>query len=135
MSSFSIFSDGACRGNPGPSGVGVVIKNPQGSLLKEVSLYIGNSTNNAAEYMALIIGLIEALKLNIKNASVFMDSELLVRQITGKYKIKGENLKPLFFQVKYLCTHFDEINFNHIPREQNQDADRLAYEATKQALL
>jgi ribonuclease HI len=130
MSSFKLYTDGSSRGNPGPAGIGAVIKDPKGVKLKEVSIAIGPTTNNVAEYLALIIGLTEALLLKIDDLRVFLDSELLVKQIKGEYKIKREHLKPLLLHIKYLIKKFKKIEFNHIMREENREADRLAFSAT-----
>ncbi|MDP8216459.1 MAG: ribonuclease HI family protein [Candidatus Kaelpia imicola] len=131
MSSFRLYSDGSSRGNPGPAGVGVVIKDSHGVILKELSLPIGSSTNNVAEYLALIVGLTEALLLGIDDLKVFLDSELLVKQVKGEYKTKKEHLKPLLVNIKYLLNNFESIEFNHILREENREADKLAYSAAE----
>ncbi len=131
MSSFKLYSDGSSRGNPGPAGVGIVIKDPKGVNLKEISVSIGSTTNNVAEYMALIIGLTEALLLKIDDLKVFLDSELLVKQVKGEYKTKKEHLKPLLINIKYLIQNFKKIEFNHVLREHNREADRLAFSATE----
>ena len=135
MSSYSLYSDGASRGNPGHSGIGVVIKDENSKIVKKVSQYIGQGTNNVAEYIALIVGLEEAVKLGIKDIEAFLDSELLVKQIEGAYKVKSEHLKPLLFLVKYLSNFFPGIVYKHIPREKNKEADRLASEAVKKDLF
>ncbi len=131
MSSFKLYSDGSSRGNPGPAGIGVVIKDPQGVIVKKVSFSIGSSTNNVAEYLALIVGLTEALILGIDDLKVFLDSELLVKQVKGEYKTKKEHLKPLLMNIKYLLSNFKKIDLNHVLRENNKEADRLAYSATE----
>ena len=135
MSSYRLYSDGASRGNPGHSGIGVVIKDEDGKIVKKVSQYIGRGTNNVAEYIALIVGLEEAAKLGVKNLEVFLDSELLVKQIKGVYKVKSEHLKPLLFLVEYLNKSFSGIVYKHIPREKNKEADKLASEAVKRDLF
>jgi ribonuclease HI len=120
-----IFTDGAARGNPGPAGIGIVIRNEKEVLL-EVSDYIGKTTNNVAEYMALIRGLEEAIDLGEKNVEVFCDSELMVKQINGEYRVKNEGLIPLYNQVKSLIKQFKHFSINHTPREENKLADKLA---------
>ena len=125
-----IFTDGACSGNPGPAAIGVVIKN-QEKTIKEISRSIGQATNNIAEYTALIEGLREAKVLKADEILVTTDSELMYRQVIGDYKVKHENIKPLFEQVKHLCLGFKSVQVVHIPREQNAHADRLVRRALK----
>ena len=120
-----IFTDGACSGNPGPAAIGVVIKS-EGTTIKEISHFIGNATNNIAEYTALIWALQEALGLQADEVFVKTDSELMYRQIIGKYKVKHEGIKPLFEKVGSLVVRFKRAEFKHVPREQNQEADKLA---------
>lgn len=120
-----IFTDGACSGNPGPAAIGVVIKN-QNKTIKEISRSIGQGTNNIAEYSALIHGLKAALELKADELLVRTDSELMYKQIIGDYKVKHENIKPLFEEVKNLVGGFKQVEFKHVPREQNSEADKLA---------
>ncbi|MFA4858092.1 MAG: ribonuclease HI family protein [Candidatus Margulisiibacteriota bacterium] len=121
----TVHSDGAARGNPGPAGIGVVIKNGAQTLL-EISDYIGETTNNIAEYTALIRGLKATLKLGHKTADFYLDSELLVKQIKGEYRVKNEGLKPLFLQAQSLIKKFHAFSIHHTRRENNQEADALA---------
>ncbi|NQT29196.1 MAG: ribonuclease HI family protein [Candidatus Saganbacteria bacterium] len=123
--SIQIFVDGAARGNPGPAGIGVVIRNDK-EILLEVADFIGKATNNVAEYMALIRGLEEAIDLKEKHVEVFSDSELLVRQINGEYKVKNEGLIPLFYHAKALTKKFKKFKIYHTPREENKEPDKLA---------
>ena len=132
MNSFKLYTDGASRGNPGPSGVGIVIKEPNGNIIKKTSFSIGNCTNNVSEYTALITGLSEAIGLGIKKIEVFLDSELLIKQIKGFYRARSTNISAYLFLAKYLSKNFDQIEYFHIPREENKDADRLATKATIQ---
>lgn len=120
-----IFTDGAARGNPGPAGIGVVIRN-DAKILVEVSDFIGKSTNNVAEYMAFIRGLEEAIDLGEKNIEVFADSELLVKQMNGEYKVKNAGLIPLFHHAKSLSRKFKHCRIYHTLREENKLADKLA---------
>lgn len=120
-----IFIDGAARGNPGPAGIGVLIKNGSQTIL-EVSDFIGETTNNVAEYEALLRGLVEANKLNINQIEVISDSELLVKQIKGEYRVKNESLKPLFEQAQELIQLFSSFKITHVRREKNKAADKLA---------
>jgi len=120
-----IFVDGACSGNPGPAGIGVLI-NENGSKLKEISRRIGDATNNIAEYSALICALQEALKLKADVLKIFTDSELVYKQVIGVYKVKDEKMRVLFEQVKSLSEGFSDIEIKHVKREFNKEADRLA---------
>ena len=120
-----IFTDGAARGNPGPAGIGVVIRN-DAKVMLEVADYIGKATNNVAEYMAFIRGLEEALDMDEKTVEVYCDSELLVKQINGEYKVKNEGLIPLFHHALSLVKKFKHCRVYHTIREENKHADRLA---------
>ena len=135
MEKIIIYTDGGSRGNPGPAGMGVVVANEKGKMVKEYSGFLGVKTNNEAEYEAVIFGLkkIKALlgKEKIKNTEIEfrLDSELVARQLEGFYKIENEKLAPLFLKIWNLKIDFGRIYFKHIPREQNREADRLANEA------
>lgn len=120
-----IFIDGACHGNPGPAGVGVAIFEGDVSL-EQISMPIGDATNNIAEYSALIHGLIQALRLKADHVTILTDSQLVCRQVAGAYKIKSVHLKFLHDQVVSLLRTFQKAEVKHIPREQNKIADRLA---------
>lgn len=124
-----INTDGAARGNPGPAGVGAVITTGEGDLIDEAFEYIGEATNNVAEYQALIVGLKKAMAYRDKSVRVYLDSELLVKQLSGAYKVKNSGLKPLFTAAKDLLNLYPRIEIRHVPRERNKDADRLANEA------
>jgi len=121
-----IFADGACRGNPGPASIGVLITQDDGNTLMEISHSIGQSTNNRAEYQALITGLEEALKLGAQEVDIRMDSTLVVQQIRGKYRVKNLQLQPLWQHAMQLLKNFSSYHINQIPREQNSRADCLA---------
>lgn len=121
-----LYSDGACRGNPGVGGAGAVITDAQDSVLWEGKEYLGHCTNNIAEYKALILGLRGALAEGYKNLEVYLDSELLANQINGTYRVKNENLKVLMNEVRSLLTSFDSIQVKHVLRSNNSHADRLA---------
>lgn len=133
MKKLIINSDGAARGNPGPAGIGVFIKDDKGNVVMEIAKYIGKTTNNQAEYQALVAGLRAAVKLKAAEVSVFADSELMVNQIKGLYKVKNGGLKPLFDEVKGLLRKFKACNIAYVPREENKEADRLANEAIDNA--
>ena len=124
-----IYSDGASSGNPGKSGIGAVVT-VEGRT-HEISRFIGITTNNVAEYSALIAALEKALYLGASEAEVFLDSELLVRQINGVYKVRHENLKPLFDKCVRLLGRFSRFTVRHIPREQNRRADALSRKGIK----
>lgn len=125
-----IYADGGARGNPGPAALGVVIKQ-QGTVVKKYAEYLGEATNNEAEYQAAIFGLKKIKSLFGKDKAgqialeVLMDSELVVRQLNREYKIKEESLQPFFIKLWNLTIDFKSVSFAHIPREQNADADRL----------
>jgi ribonuclease HI len=130
-----LFTDGASRGNPGPAGGGVVINNADGSPLLRKAFFFGESTNNAAEYNALIHGLEEALKLSPQSLVVFLDSELVVRQVNGQYRVRHKDLLPLYQRAMSLLKKIPKVRVAHIPREQNKEADQLANEGIDQILL
>jgi ribonuclease HI len=121
-----LYSDGACRGNPGVGGAGAVITDAQGSVIWESKEYLGHCTNNIAEYKALILGLKGALTEGYKNLEVYLDSELLTNQINGSYRVKNEKLKVLMTEIRGLLTSFDTIQVKHVLRSSNSHADRLA---------
>lgn len=133
MKKLEIYIDGASKGNPGPSGVGAVICE-DGQTIKNISNYIGNATNNVAEYTALIYALQEALKLKADILKINTDSQLLHRQINKVYKIKNPNIIALYNQVLHLLSGFKRVSFNSIPREDNRGADKLATQAIKRQL-
>ncbi|MCQ9208091.1 MAG: ribonuclease HI family protein [Omnitrophica bacterium] len=124
-----IYIDGAARGNPGEAGIGISIKNGQGKPLRQLYKYIGQATNNAAEYTALIYALQEAFILGLKNAVVHSDSELLVKQLNGEYRVKNANLKSYFEQFLHLKRGFSSLEIRQISREQNKESDKLANQA------
>jgi ribonuclease HI len=121
-----LYSDGACRGNPGIGGAGAVITDAEDKVLWEGKEYLGECTNNIAEYKALILGLKGALAHGYKKLDVYMDSELLARQINGSYRVKNEKLKVLMQEVRSLIASFDSIQVRHVLRCHNAQADRLA---------
>jgi ribonuclease HI len=118
--------DGASRGNPGEAGCGAVLFNPEGESVRELSRYLGKTTNNVAEYAGLLMGLEEALKLVIKRLRVESDSELLVRQLNGVYKVKEPRLIELNQKARELLRRFESYRIIHVRREQNRIADKLA---------
>ncbi len=124
-----IHVDGAARGNPGPAGAGVLVTTPSGDVVEEVTAYIGNATNNVAEYRALILGLAAAARLGATSVTVHMDSELVVRQMLGQYQVKNPTLKVLHAEASELRSRFTRFSIQHVPRAANAEADRLANEA------
>ena len=123
---YKLFSDGACRGNPGIGGAGAVIKDARENVVWEGKEYLGHCTNNIAEYRALILGLKGALAQGYKSLVVYMDSELLAKQIDGSYRVKNENLQILMKDVRNLLASFNSVVVKHVPRLHNSHADKLA---------
>ena len=127
MKRLIIYSDGAAIPNPGPSGIGVVLYDEKGGVVAEISRYIGESTNNVAEFTALIAGLEEALRLGANGVDLKLDSELLVRQLQGKYRSK--KMKHLYEQIRRLLEEFELYTVEHVPRARNKHADALSKRA------
>jgi ribonuclease HI len=128
-----IYIDGASKGNPGPSGIGVVICH-NAQTIKNISSYIGNTTNNVAEYTALIYALEEALKLKAETLKINTDSQLLYRQLNKVYKIKNPNILGLYNQILHLMEGFRQVSIINIARQDNRGADKLATKAIKDYL-
>lgn len=124
-----IYADGASRGNPGPAAIGAIIKDKQGRLITTIAQSIGRATNNQAEYKAIIAALEHAITLGANQVEIHSDSELVVRQINGEYRVKKATLKPLYQQVKQLQSQLKSFTITHIPRQQNIEADNLANKA------
>jgi ribonuclease HI len=122
------YTDGASRGNPGPAGIGALILDEQGETIAEIYRYIGITTNNEAEYRALIAALERAAELQAQTVDCFMDSELVARQLNGQYKVKSEKMIELHARVKELAAKFVKVTFGHVRREHPQQrlADKLA---------
>ncbi len=131
LSRIFIYTDGASLGNPGRAGIGVIIYSSNRALIKKISKFVGTATNNVAEYLALIYGLQEALGLKVMEVECFLDSELLVRQLKGVYKVRDSKLMLFYNQVRHLQSLFKRVDFHHIKREKNTQADKLAREAAK----
>ena len=121
--------DGASRGNPGPAAIGVAIKDEGGRLLTSISRRLGRTTNNQAEYAAVIAGLEAAASLGARKVALFCDSELVVKQLKGQYRVKNEGLKPLYQAALGLAGRFEEFKVSYVPRQRNQEADDLANRA------
>ncbi|MBN1362534.1 MAG: phosphoribosylglycinamide formyltransferase [Sedimentisphaerales bacterium] len=120
-----VHTDGGSRGNPGPAAAGFVIDDPQGSRLVAKAFFLGETTNNVAEYTALIKALEAAGQIGAASLTVLCDSELVVRQLDGQYKVKSEQIRPLYERVRELTSRFSTCRVRHVRREQNKDADRL----------
>jgi ribonuclease HI len=121
----TIHIDGGSRGNPGPAAAGVVITDADGNALKEAGIYIGKATNNVAEYSGLVEGLKAAAVLGASEVDVFSDSELVIKQMLGEYRVKNPGLQPLFAEAKQFARSFETISFTHVRRENNVKADAL----------
>jgi ribonuclease HI len=124
-----IHIDGASRGNPGEAGFGVHVARADGTELASLYGYLGRATNNVAEYQALIHALRYALEHGARRVRIFSDSELVVRQIDGSYRVKHPDMQPLHREATALLARFDEARLSHVRREQNREADRLANRA------
>lgn len=126
---YLIYVDGASRGNPGKAGAGAAIKDAEGNVVKKLTSYLGVMTNNAAEYRALIMALKAAREMGVSEARIYADSELMVKQMNGEYRVKSHDLMPLFLEATHLLGGFAEYKISHIYRESNSLADSLANEA------
>jgi len=124
-----LYTDGASRGNPGPAGAGAIITDKEGATLAEKAVYLGETTNNQAEYRALIVGLEEVVKLAPVRLTIRMDSELIVKQLSGEYRVRNRDLLPLHNRARRLIEQLAAVEVKHVPREENTDADRLANQA------
>ena len=130
-----LHTDGGARGNPGPAGIGVVLATPDGDVIGEVAESIGRATNNVAEYKALIAGLELALAHAVTDLEVFLDSELVVSQMNGDWKIKNDALRRLAIEARRLLNRFESVKLSHVRREHNADADKLANQGMDNAEL
>jgi ribonuclease HI len=121
-----VYCDGASRGNPGPAGAAAVILDGRGAVVDKVAAHVGSTTNNVAEYHGALLGVERAAALGATRLSIRSDSELLVKQIRGEYRVKNPKLKPLHERLMRLLERFDEVDAAHVPREENTRADALA---------
>ncbi len=128
MKKGTLYTDGGARGNPGPAGIGAVLK-VAGEQPHTHSEYIGTGTNNQAEYRALLAGLDMAVNANVQDLVCNLDSELIVKQLNGQYRVKNIDLKTYYDQVQEISERFTKIIFRHVRREENKEADRLVNEA------
>ena len=127
-----IYTDGACSGNPGPAAIGAVIKDERQTELVKLSRYIGTGTNNQAEYRAVIEALREAIKFEAARVTLYLDSELVAKQLTGKYRVKSPVLYPLYTEAADLLKNFANLSIIHVRRHDNTEADALAGAALKE---
>jgi len=125
-------ADGGARGNPGPAGCGAVLRLPDGQVVAELKEYLGETTNNVAEYRGLLLGLRAAQERGASELEVRLDSELIVRQLNGQYKVKSPHLQPLYQEARKLLAGFRAARVKHVRREQNREADLLANQAMDQ---
>lgn len=126
-----INTDGLSKGNPGTAAIGATIKDERGKMLAAISKRIGITTNNVAEYQALIVALQKAIKLGGTQVEIRADSELMIRQLNGRYKIRSAGLRPLYLEAGKLLANFETVSLRHIPRELNAEADKLANDSLK----
>ncbi|MDI3540479.1 Bifunctional protein [Koleobacter methoxysyntrophicus] len=126
MEKLVIYTDGASRGNPGDAGIGVIIYDDKQNVIEKIGEYIGQTTNNIAEYTALKIALEKAVELKANKVDLYLDSELVVKQIKGEYQVKNKGLALIYREIKELLKNFKEYNINYISRTMNKEADRLA---------
>jgi ribonuclease HI len=134
ISEFYIQADGASRGNPGKAGVGAVISDAQGRTVKELKCFLGMTTNNVAEYRAVILALEKALELGGGSVTLYLDSELVVRQLRGEYRVREAHLQTLHRRALELLNRFSKYAIHSVPREENRRADQLANEAIDQRI-
>ncbi len=125
MPTLTIFSDGAAKGNPGPASIGASLLE-EGVEVATISEYIGIATNNVAEYKALEAAVLKALELGYQSIDINADSELMIKQLKGEYKVKNLELKVIYSSIKISLSKFENYSLNHVRREQNQRADALA---------
>jgi probable phosphoglycerate mutase len=129
MAHLKLFTDGACRGNPGEAAVGLVLKDETGKVLENRHRYLGHTTNNVAEYVGLIRGLKLAAEFTPSELDVYMDSKLVVEQVNERWKVKDTNLRELWSEARKLMNSLPQVRVQYIPRERNIEADLLANQA------
>ncbi|MDZ4244185.1 MAG: ribonuclease HI family protein [Candidatus Doudnabacteria bacterium] len=128
-----IYTDGGARGNPGPAAYGIAVYNSEGKIIKRIGKFLGERTNNEAEYEGVIAALEEAAKLAARYADFYLDSELVVRQLNNIYRVKNQRMQGFILRVRNLETKFKKITYTHVPREKNKLADKLVNEAIDKA--
>jgi len=124
-----VYSDGAARGNPGPAGAGAVVTDLNGKVLARLGRYLGKQTNNVAEYQGLLLGLQRAQQMGAREIEVRADSQLLIRQLKGEYRVRHPGLKPLHAEATRLLQGFERVELTHVPREENALADEMSNRA------
>lgn len=124
-----VYTDGGSRGNPGPAALGVAFYSKDGQIVAKFSEYLGEQTNNYAEYSAILFALKKAKEMGVRQLDCYMDSELAVKQIGGLYRVKSKGLRPIFDEVQRLACNFENVTFQHVRREKNTIADSLVNEA------
>jgi ribonuclease HI len=129
-----VFSDGASRGNPGPAGAGAVLALASGEVVERLGLFLGTQTNNHAEYMGAILGLGRARALGAEEVELVADSQLLIRQLAGRYRVRSPTLLPLYTEARALLTAFRRHRLRHVPREENLEADAMSNRAIDERL-
>jgi ribonuclease HI len=129
-----VYSDGAARGNPGPAGAGAVLVEPNGQVVDRIGKYLGIQTNNFAEYMGLLLGLRRVKELGVQEVEVYADSELMIRQLAGRYQVKSASLRPLYEEALELLNGFSRVKLVHVPREMNSAADEMSNRAIDERL-
>lgn len=129
LSRVRLYSDGAARGNPGLAGAGAVLVEPSGQVVDRLGKFLGKQTNNFAEYTGLLIGLKRARELGVREVEVFADSELMIRQLGGRYQVKSPSLRPLYEEALKLLNGFERVKLVHVPREMNRAADEMSNRA------
>ena len=138
MKKITVFTDGGARGNPGPAAIGVQFLDEKKEVLGEMSETIGEATNNVAEYTAVKRAMEHLIETEADSKALlltfYLDSQLIERQLKGEYKVKDQNLKTYFDEIKTLIEHFSKVEFNHVPRSENKEADRLVNEALDRTL-
>lgn len=130
-----IYTDGGARNNPGPAGIGAVIYDEQKNIVAEISEYIGEATNNQAEYRAVVAAIKKARDLGASELDFYLDSELVVNQLKGNFKIKNKDLAPLFVQIYNTSLDFKKVSYNYVPREMNKEADKLVNIALDKTIM
>lgn len=124
-----LYSDGAARGNPGPAGAGAILVEPSGQVVDKLGKFLGHQTNNFAEYTGLLMGLKRAKELGVREVEVFADSELMIRQLGGRYQVRSPSLRPLYEETLQLLNAFERVKLVHVPREMNRAADEMSNRA------
>ncbi len=129
-----VYSDGAARGNPGLAGAGAILVEPSGQVVDRLGKFLGTQTNNYAEYSGLLLGLQRAQELGVREVEVFADSELMIRQLGGRYQVKSPSLRPLYEASLRLLNVFERVKLVHVPREMNRAADEMSNRAIDERL-